>query len=303
MNYNRLKYSRGQQVVFVVLVCFIVGCFVANWSIKRFAYHPEVGFLPDSILLDEIAQFESELDSFEWHRQGEFLLQRKVSFQRERFLFDPNVIDSLDILRLGFQPFMAHNWLQYIRKGGKIFSCQKLRTIYGIDTLLVDSICELMSFESVVKSELKDSGVVYKRKTFFACELNSADTALLCKLPGIGSGRAQMIVNYRSQVGGFYSVEQLREIENIPDSVVDNLLTCATIEIDSIKQINVNRSSIKRLHRHPYINYYQARAIYDLRWDKQHNGIISDLEELRKFFSDEEFENVKWYLSLENGEK
>ena len=190
---------------------------------------------------------------------------------------------------------MAHNWLQYRRHGGKIYDCNKLRSIYGIDTLLIDSLCPLLTIESI-KTTTKDSTIKYKPKEYFQFELNSADTTLLCKLPGIGKGRASMIVTHRIQLGGFYSAEQLKEIENIPDSIIDNLTPYINIEVDSIKKIDINNSSIKRLHRHPYINYYQAKAIYDLRWDKQHKGKIENLDELQKIFSDKEFEKIKFYL-------
>ena len=295
MNYNKLKYSRGQQIVFVVLACFIVGCFIADWSIHKFHTLSKNKFSPDSILLSNISLFNAELDSLEWQRKQEFSPQHKKELPREKFYFDPNTIDSIDILKLGFKPFMAHNWLQYRRHGGKIYDCNKLRSIYGIDTLLIDSLCPLLTIESI-KTTTKDSTIKYKPKEYFQFELNSADTTLLCKLPGIGKGRASMIVTHRIQLGGFYSAEQLKEIENIPDSIIDNLTPYINIEVDSIKKIDINNSSIKRLHRHPYINYYQAKAIYDLRWDKQHKGKIENLDELQKIFSDKEFEKIKFYL-------
>lgn len=306
MKFNQIKYSRGQQIVFVVLACFIVGCFLANWSAKKFGLFNKIielptniNFTPDSTLLTEIKSFEAQLDSFEWQRQREFSPRRQTNLTRERFEFDPNTIDSLNILKLGFQPFMAHNWLQYRRHGGKIYTHKKLRSIYGIDTILVDSLKEFLIFYSI-KPEIKDSSATYKAKEFFTFELNSADTALLCKLPGIGKGRAAMIVNLRTTLGGFYSAKQLREIENIPDSIIDKILPYITIELDSLKTIDINHSSIKRLHKHPYISYYQARAIYNLRWDKKHKGRIENLEELLnlKEFSKEDFEKVKNYLII-----
>lgn len=303
MNLNRIKYSRGQQVVFVVLACFVVGCFVVDWGMKWFGDKGEVkNFMIDSVLLAEVEAFGSGLDSMEWLRQREFVDKKRfVAQKRERFVFDPNVIDSVDMLRLGFQPYMAHNWLQYRRHGGKIYSIGKLRSIYGIDTVLVDSLRDLAVFESVNPIEKMDS-VKYVRKEFFEFELNSADTTLLAKLPGIGSGRAKMIVNRRRELGGFYSVEQLKEIDAMPDSIVEALIPYIIIELDSVKLIDVNRASVKRLHRHPYISYYQAKAIYDLRWDKHHKGRIENLEDIRKLevFTDEDFERVRWYLRMEN---
>lgn len=291
-----MKYSRGQQIVFVVLVCFIVFCFAIDWSLRKFHYYDENKFMPDSILLSNISQFEAEVDSFKWQQQREFSPHQKINLPREKFIFDPNTIDSINIIRLGFPPFIAHNWLQYRRNGGKIYNCKKLKTIYNIDSLLVDSLCEFMSFESI-KPTIKDT-TTYKPKEFFTFELNSADTALLNQLPGIGIGRAAMIVAYRKNLGGFYSAEQLREIENIPDSIVDNIIPYINIELDSIKTIDINKSGIKRLHRHPYISYYQAKAIYNMRWDKKHNGRIENLDELLRLneITEDDFKRIKHYL-------
>ncbi len=295
--------------MFVVLACFVVGCFVVgcfvvDCGMKWFGDKGEVkNFMIDSVLLAEVEAFGSGLDSMEWLRNKEFTPRKEIIVRtRERFVFDPNVIDSVDMLRLGFQPYMAHNWLQYRRHGGKIYSIGKLRSIYGIDTVLVDSLRDLAVFESVNPIENMDS-VKYVRKEFFEFELNSADTTLLAKLPGIGSGRAKMIVNRRRELGGFYSVEQLKEIDAMPDSIVEALIPYIIIELDSVKLIDVNRASVKQLHRHPYISYYQAKAIYDLRWDKHHKGRIEDLEDIRKLkeFTDEEFERVRWYLRMEDG--
>lgn len=299
MKFNLVKYSRGQQMVFVVLACFIVGCFVVDWLYDKFDSHSESCFAVDSTIVVEIENFEAALDSFEWQRQREFSPRRTMILTQERFEFDPNTIDSVDILRLGFQPFMAHNWLQYRRHGGKIYTHKKLRAIYGIDTVLVDSLKEFIVFYSV-KPEIQGNVAVYKAKEFFAFELNSADTALLSKLPGIGKGRAAMIVARRTELGGFYSAEQLREIENIPDSIIDNIIPYISVELDSIKTIDINTVGIKRLHKHPYISYYQARAIYNLRWDKWHKGRIESLDELLNLeeFSKDDFERVKHYLKI-----
>lgn len=299
MNLDLMKYSRGQQIVFVVLACFIVGCIIADWGFRRFRPQEENSFVPDSALCSEIAMFEAQIDSIEWRREREFSPRRIAKLPREKFVFDPNKIDSIDMLRLGFQPFMAHNWLQYRRHGGKIYTDKKLRAIYGIDTLLVDSLKEFMVFDAVKPTKI-DSTTIYKPKEIFAFEINSADTALLSKLPGIGRGRAAMIVAHRKSLGGFYSAEQLRDIENIPDSIIDKLIPYIDIELDSIKKIDINHSGIKRLHKHPYISYYQAKAIYDLRWDKAHKGRIENLDELLelKEFDRESFDKIKIYLEI-----
>lgn len=124
--------------------------------------------------------------------------------------------------------------------------------------------------------------------------LNDADTAALKRIPGIGSYIARRIVAYRSQLGGFYSIEQLREI------YLDHqqLASWFTIHPDSIRRLNVNQLSVARLQRHPYINFHQARAIVEYR--KKH-GKLTSLKPLRLLeeFTENDLERLKHYLCFE----
>jgi DNA uptake protein ComE-like DNA-binding protein len=43
-------------------------------------------------------------------------------------------------------------------------------------------------------------------------DINSADTSAFIALPGIGSKLAARIVNFRDKLGGFYSIEQVKNI-------------------------------------------------------------------------------------------
>lgn len=54
-------------------------------------------------------------------------------------------------------------------------------------------------------------------------DLNSADEALLCTLPGIGSSRARAILQYRKEKGRFNEVEELLEIPGIKDNVFNQI--------------------------------------------------------------------------------
>lgn len=121
--------------------------------------------------------------------------------------------------------------------------------------------------------------------------VNSADTTALKTIPGIGSYFARRIVRYREQLGGFFDKEQLLDIEDFPKEALD------FINIDSghIKKLKVNQLSLKQLRNHPYINYYQARAITDYR---RLHGEIKDIKELRlmKEFTDNDIKRIQPYL-------
>ncbi|MGM9806280.1 MAG: ComEA family DNA-binding protein [Candidatus Aphodosoma sp.] len=144
----------------------------------------------------------------------------------------------------------------------------------------------------------------YGKKEFFAFDINHADTALLVKLPGIGTVRASGIVKYREKLGGFVSAGQLAEVGILPDSVVEALRPYVVIDSAALRRVPVNRCGVECLRRHPYINYYQARAIYDLRWDSRHNGTLSpdDISRIKEFTA-EELERLLPYLDFSEGEK
>ncbi|MGD0353399.1 MAG: ComEA family DNA-binding protein [Dehalococcoidia bacterium] len=49
-------------------------------------------------------------------------------------------------------------------------------------------------------------------------------------LPGIGPGRAQAIVDYRSQNGPFRRIEDLLNVEGIGESTLDRMRDLITVE-------------------------------------------------------------------------
>ena len=80
--------------------------------------------------------------------------------------------------------------------------------------------------------------------------LNAADTALLKRVPGVGSYFAREIASYRQRLGGFYSADQLLEIDDFPEKA----LSYFVVEGATTK-LAVNRLTLNQLKRHPYINY------------------------------------------------
>jgi competence protein ComEA len=61
-------------------------------------------------------------------------------------------------------------------------------------------------------------------------DLNRAETWLLDALPGIGEGRAQAIVDYRTQNGPFHRIEDLLNVKGVGESTLDNLRDFITVE-------------------------------------------------------------------------
>lgn len=128
-------------------------------------------------------------------------------------------------------------------------------------------------------------------------DLNHADTSELQLLRGIGIYKAIRIVNYREQLGGFSSPEQLTD-EALADLHLDTLLLHFTTDSTDVETIDVNRCNTAVLARHPYLRYEQAKAIYTLRRKKVR---LTGIEELRALpeLTDKDIERLRPYLGFD----
>ena len=139
---------------------------------------------------------------------------------------------------------------------------------------------------------------IEKFKEGTVVELNTADTTILKKVPGIGSAFAKRIVGYRNLLGGYYSVTQLSEVYGIDEEKYNSLVTWFSADPSFISALAVNNLSQDSLRRHPYINYNQAKIISQLRKQK---GKLNGWENLQLLeeFGEEDKIRLQHYLSFE----
>lgn len=92
-------------------------------------------------------------------------------------------------------------------------------------------------------------------------EINSADSAALRGVVGIGERSVVAIIEYRELLGGFISVEQLAEIRVITR---DNYLRIASqvlCDANRVRRMNINTVSADRLRLHPYVSQSMFRTL------------------------------------------
>jgi competence protein ComEA len=126
--------------------------------------------------------------------------------------------------------------------------------------------------------------------------LNESDTADWKKIPGIGSVYASRIVKYRNLLGGFVSVNQLREVYGIDDELFAKIYPYIKTD-GKYTKIAVNKLEFKQLLRHPYLNYKQVKVIVDLRRRKGNISSINELALLDEFTA-EDIERLNPYLQF-----
>jgi DNA uptake protein ComE-like DNA-binding protein len=216
------------------------------------------------------------------------------SFETEKFKFNPNTCAKNDFVKLGFKPFIADRIIKFRDKYG-IYSENTLRKIYGIDTSLISQLSDWMYFElkspgklnnRTNKNNLKpfnenvaSNQIWSKPKPKLEIELNTADTSQFKLLKGIGSKRAQMIVNYREKLGGFFSEKQLYEIWGLDSILLDSIISNTWVDNTLIRKIQINKVSKDELAIHPYISKKTATLIINYR--KQH-GVFRSKEDMYK---------------------
>lgn len=235
----------------------------------------------------QIRQFESSLrtiDSIDRKKQGiyktEFLRRyhERSSLQTQKdiaqpFPFDPNTLDSLGFIQLGIPCTVVRTILRFRQKGGYFHSSHHFSEIYGLSPDLYKQLQPFILIESPQVYETR----LASNPSYDIINLNTADSAQLVQLKGIGSALAKAIIRFRKASGGFFSKEQLLDVYGISNEQYSSMSPFCEVDSSLITKLRVNVSGVDKLRSHPYLNFYQAKAIYELRRRK---GKISSLREL-----------------------
>lgn len=254
----------------------------------------------------------------EMRKNGHYIpYDEGLSPSKECFYFDPNTADSTQLLRLGLQPWQVRNIYRYRAKGGVYRKKEDFARLYG---LTVKDYRRLEPYIRISEDYLPASTLVggkgdindknyrdynnystYKKDSLRYpvkiregehVVLNTADTSMLRKVPGIGAYYAKEIVRYGKWLGGYVHVSQLDEIDNFPKEAKKYFV----ITDPHPQKLSINKLTLQQLRRHPYINYYQAKAIVDYR---RLHGDIKSLRDLRfsSDFTDEDIRRLEPYIA------
>ena len=132
-------------------------------------------------------------------------------------------------------------------------------------------------------------------KKALSFELNTADSLDLVQLYNIGPVVARRILKYRSLLGGYVRREQLREVYGIDSARYNDIAPHLTVDPSLITPIDINTADIDRLKRHPYLDYYQAKAIIRLREERGAYAGVRDILNI-PIIDSETFTRIEPYL-------
>ena len=323
MNLNSIFYlHRSDRKVLLLLLLFIVGSmgliiFVGNQTTETSAVKS------DSISKNKPTSFSRKVQ----------LPEVETAEGKHLFPFDPNTATAEELQQLGLAPFQVRNIIKYRSKGGVYHSPMDFARLYGLtrkqyralepyitigdDYEPASTLASVQAYIAQKEADKQAAHAAYeaykaqntykpnrgydrdtlryplKLKVGEHINLVTADTTQLKKVPGIGSGWARAILNYGKRLGGYVAVGQLQEIEGFPEES----LPYFSIANPQTEKINLNTATLAQLRKHPYVNFYQAKAICDYRRLKGKLTSLSQLH-LLKDFTSEAIERLRPYVAF-----
>lgn len=289
----------------------------ALWFVEALLLVVIVGLSIHAWMVPETATGNRE-EARTTHRRGNITFATEET-PVETFPFDPNTADSTTLLRLGLSPWQVRSIYRYRAKHGRYHIPEDFMRLPGMTNELWQRLGPMVRIAAAYRyvtpspparrrqqdvagktqgtaPAARDSVAaqpaatgqeaahqVTQRTAKLAAgqtvDVNTADTTLLKMIPGIGSKRAASIVAYRQKLGGFVSAEQAMEAIEMPDSV----LKWMKAEPVPVRKIRINEWSVQQLMAHPYVSFYQAKAINEFRRDKGKIHSLEELSHLKRF--------------------
>jgi competence protein ComEA len=186
---------------------------------------------------------------------------------RTLFKFNPNNLPAEKWRMLGLSDKQISIINHYQAKGGKFYKPADLKKIYGI----TDADYQALSPYIDLPEGSKAIGVI---------ELNTADSASLTRLDGIGPAFAKRIIYYRERIGGFVNKEQLKEVYGLDDLKYNEIKDQLKVDASRLRKIDINTITFDKLRLMPYLNYKQVNAIIEYRNQHGNYASVSDLKNI-----------------------
>jgi len=224
-----------------------------------------------------------------WNNSKAFGGDKKTRFTP--FRFDPNTATLEDWIKMGFSERQAAVILKYRNKGGHFSRKEDFSRLYIVDEETYRIFEPYIAIHDSFQKESFNDNPTYKagqegknnqtdngkhaynkfgnstiyRNVGIKVELNSADSMELLRINGVGPVFASRILKYRKKLGGFASSEQLTEVYGMDSIRFSGIADQIMVDTALIKEIDVNTSSLTDLRKHPYMDYYSAKALIDKR--------------------------------------
>lgn len=315
---NPWYFTRKERIGILTLVIVILILWL--WpTVHAMRYKPNTKIIPqlaiDSALqafaLPENNNAEYKTSSYQnhysknnWSHNNNYYNYKSnnTTINRTLFNFDPNTLSAEGFKQLGLRDKTIQIITNYRSKGGHFKTAEDLQKIYGLSATDFEAIKPYVQITAKADTVNHSANAYTKKpftytKTSIVVDINTADSTVWEKLPNIGIKLSARIVNYRTKLGGFYSIDQVAETFGIADSVFQKIKPQLRISNTSLQKININNANEEALDAHPYITKTQAKIIVAYRTE---HGTFTSIESLKKlaFANNDWLNKISPYLAI-----
>lgn len=255
----------------MVILLIIIALVLATPYVYQHFHQDKVvdftGFAKDTALLKQ-----AQGGDVTGYDRGEPLSDIKIA-KPTLFVFNPNNLPAEQWKQLGLSDRQIATIKHFESKGGHFNRKEDVQKMYS---LTADDYKRIAPYINI-----PDEGYISnKLAAGETIELNSADSAKLTRVHGIGPAFAARIVEYRQRLGGFLDKEQLKEIYGIDLEKFEGIKNQVTINTTHITKIKINEVDFEGLRKFPYLTNKQTNAIIQYR--NQHGNYtgIADMKNI-----------------------
>lgn len=129
-------------------------------------------------------------------------------------------------------------------------------------------------------------------------EINTCDSLSLVALPGIGPVLSTRIIRYRNLVGGFWSVDQLKEVYGLSAEAYEIVSPMLYADTLKLRKIKINTANYQDLIRHPYFSKEEVNLI--LKYRRLQGGLKGSEEMIKNnLVGAETIRRIRYYLDFD----
>lgn len=250
------KEWNGMIVLIILIIAVLAAPYVYQW------FHKD-----NTINLKDFNAAIAQLDKASSGKAKVNGITYRTGSKRNFFKFNPNNLPADKWQQLGLSARQIGIIKNYEAKGGRFYKTTDFKKIYGISDEDYKQLSPYIDLPG-------------EKSSYIVVELNSADSAKLTSLEGIGPAFAKRILNYRERLGGFVNKEQLKEVFGLDELKFSEIKGQVKVDAARIRKININTITFDKLRLMPYLNYKQVNAIIEYRAQHGRYAVLNDLSNI-----------------------
>ena len=274
MDKNYFQFSKGQQKGILGFFFLVI---VIQWGFFWVEVTPDV------------KEDSGEQKWLSLNREIKALEKKQKEFTVGMYPFNPNFISDYKGYKLGMSVEEIDRLLVFRKQNKYVNSAREFQNVTGVSDSLLATMAPYFKFPDWVKNKRESKSIVFssansehfsKKEKIVVKDINEATQEDLVKIYGIGEVLSIRILKFKESLGGFVSMEQMKDVWGLTPDVIERLKVHFKVGVvPNFKKLDINNASVKQLAQFPYFRYHLAREIVIYR---SMNGDIKNTADLLK---------------------